>query len=226
MDIISYIEKLADILPIEVFALVGGFIEELIAPLPSPLVMFIAGTLANETNRGSLYLILLPVIGAVGKTLGEMLIYHIVDKSEDLITSRWGKYLGVSQKNIESIGKYFNKTTREGLVILALRAMPLIPSSIVSVACGLIKVRFISYIWASFVGNSIRNFLFMLVGYYGSEYLMQILLSSQASLIGYVLVALIILFYVTRYIVKRNKWEMTKSLQKLTNTMKSASRKK
>src|SRR3990167_5973603 len=102
--IISLIKTLATTIPLDVFAFIGSFLEEIIAPIPSPLVMTTAGTLAHTQNHTLLYLFWLALAASLGKTIASWLYYVLADKSEDLVLTRFGKYVGVSHNEIESIG--------------------------------------------------------------------------------------------------------------------------
>ncbi|OGM24943.1 hypothetical protein A2627_03180 [Candidatus Woesebacteria bacterium RIFCSPHIGHO2_01_FULL_39_28] len=49
-QIISHIKTLANTTPLDLFVFVGPILEEIIAPIPSPLVMTTAGTLAHSQD--------------------------------------------------------------------------------------------------------------------------------------------------------------------------------
>lgn len=166
-QIISLIKNLANTIPLEVFAFVGSFMEEIIAPIPSPLVMTTAGTLAHTQNHTLLYLFWLALAASAGKTIASWLYYVVADKTEDLILTRFGKFIGISHKEVESIGKHFNGTWRDDVVLLVVRALPIMPTSLVSVVCGFIKLNMRTYLQSTFVGYFIRSFIFLYLGYTG-----------------------------------------------------------
>ena len=41
----------ADQVPVELFSFIGSFIEEVIAPIPSPIVMIVTGTIAQAQEK-------------------------------------------------------------------------------------------------------------------------------------------------------------------------------
>jgi len=166
-QIISLIKTLAYTIPLDVFAFIGSFMEEIIAPIPSPLVMITAGTLAHTQNHTLLYLFWLALAASFGKTIASWLYYVLADKTEDLILTRFGKFIGVSHNEIESIGKHFNGTWRDDVVLLVVRALPIMPTSLVSVVCGFIKLNMRTYIQSTFIGYFIRSFIFLYIGYIG-----------------------------------------------------------
>lgn len=163
--IINLLHNLSGIMPLPVFTFFGAFIEEVLAPIPSPLVMTLAGSMTASLGKDWTYLLLLALVGAIGKTIGSYIIYVISDKGEDLIMTKFGKYLGVSHKEIEIIGKYLNKGWRDEFVLILLRAIPIMPTAPVSIVCGLIKINLKTYISATFIGTLLRNMFYLYLGF-------------------------------------------------------------
>ena len=166
-QIITLIKTLAYTIPLDVFAFIGSFMEEIIAPIPSPLVMTTAGTLAHTQNHTLLYLFWLALVASLGKTIASWLYYVLADKTEDLVLTRFGKFIGVSHNEIESIGRHFNGTWKDDVILLAVRALPIMPTSLVSVVCGFIKLNMRTYLQSTFIGYFIRSFIFLYLGYTG-----------------------------------------------------------
>ena len=173
---VEHLELYATNVPLELFVLLGSFIEEVIAPIPSPFIMTLSGSMAKTQDQTIIYLIILAILGAIGKTLGAWILYFIADKAEDVIIGKYGKFFGVTQKEIESIGKRLNKGWRDNIFIFMARAIPIIPSAPVSVICGLIKLNLKTYLFATFLGTCVRNMLYLYVGFVG--------VSSYENIIG------------------------------------------
>ncbi|MGI5825980.1 MAG: DedA family protein [Patescibacteria group bacterium] len=173
MSIFVTLEQLlvswAHVVPLEVFAFIGSVVEEIVAPIPSPLVMATAGTIAKAQDRTWLYLGLIALISAVSKTLGCLFFYFFADKAEDLVSRRLGRFLGFSHKDVENIGKHFNGTRKDDLVLILLRAFPIMPSTPISVVCGFIKLNLRTYIQSTLIGAFIRSSIFLYLGYSGLE---------------------------------------------------------
>lgn len=157
----------ANQVPLEVFIFVGSFIEELIAPIPSPIVMTLAGTLAEAQQRPLAFLFVLSLIGAVGKLIGSYLLYIFADKLEDVVLNKFGKFFGISHKEVERLGKHFNGGLRDDIIIFLARAIPVVPTAPVSLVCGFIKVKLRTYLISSFLGTLFRNFFYLYLGYAG-----------------------------------------------------------
>lgn len=173
---VQILESYATKVPLELFVLFGSFIEEVIVPIPSPFIMTLSGSIAKAQDQATYYLFLLAVFGAIGKTLGAWILYFVADKAEDVIVSKYGKFFGVTHKEIEGIGKRFNKGWQDNVFLFLARAIPIIPSAPVSVACGIIKLNMKTYLFSTFLGTCVRNMLYLYVGYVG--------LSSYEGIIG------------------------------------------
>jgi membrane protein DedA with SNARE-associated domain len=201
----QFVLGLADIVPLEIFVFAGSLIEEIIAPIPSPIVLTTAGALAATQQRGWLGLGIVVLLGAIGKTLGAWALYWLSDKLEDALVPRFGKYLGLTHAQVEALGAKFGKGWKDDVALLIARSLPIIPSAPISVACGLIKLPIRTYLWTTFAGTLVRNFLFSLVGYLGSAQALAWLEGTQSieSIVQIVILAstagLIVWAYVKRY---------------------------
>ena len=170
------LESSARYLPLEVFSFWGGFVEEVIAPIPSPLVMTAVGSAAFAQSKEFQFLMVLALLGSAGKTLGAWLFYYAADKFEDVLIGKYGRYIGVSHKEVEGIGSHFKGGWKDDLILILLRALPIVPSAPVSMVCGFIKINLRTYLVSTFLGNAIRNMLYIYLGFAG--------VSAYQSLIG------------------------------------------
>lgn len=171
----TWIKWFATQVPLEIFVLVGSFIEELIGPIPSTLVMATAGAFAQLEDRTLLFVVWLAILGAVGKTLGAWIYYILGDKLEDVTVRKFGSYLGVSHGDIESIGSRFGRSHwKDGSVLLALRMIPFFPSTIVSIACGAVKIHPHIYLPVTWFGSFVKDLLYAYTGYAGINFLQKL----------------------------------------------------
>jgi len=166
--IVDFLHSAANILPLPAFSFFGALIEEIIAPIPSPLVMALTGTLAAAKGASWPFMALMILMGALGKTIGSFIVYFIADKGEDIILGKFGRFLGVTHKEVEIIGKHLNKGWKDDLVLFLLRAVPIMPTAPVSIVCGLIKVNLRTYIVSTFFGVLARNIFYFYLGYSGA----------------------------------------------------------
>jgi membrane protein DedA with SNARE-associated domain len=157
----------AQTVPLELFAFVASFIEEVLAPIPSPVVMTVTGSIASAQEKAMWYLLILSIIAAAGKTVGAVLVYLIADKAENILVGRFGKFIGVNHAEIEALGKKLNGGWKDLWTLLFLRALPIMSSMVVSVCCGFVKIPMRVYLVSTFLGTIIRDFFYLYVGYTG-----------------------------------------------------------
>lgn len=157
----------AENVPLELFTFAGSFIEEVLAPIPSPIVMTVTGSIASAQEKMLWYLLILSCIGAAGKTLGAILVYIISDKAENVLIGRFGKFIGVTHHEIETLGKRLNGGWKDLWLLLFLRALPIMSSAVVSVCCGFVKIPMRVYITSTFFGTIVRDFFYLYVGFTG-----------------------------------------------------------
>jgi len=219
--LIDYIQSLSKAVPLPLFIIIGSFIEEVIAPIPSPIIMTLSGSIASSQKQALSIILYLALIGALAKTVGAWLVYFIADKLEDVIIDKFGKILGVSHDDTEGFGQYLNKGRRDWIVLFLLRALPVIPTAPVSVVSGLIKVNFKTYILASFFGIIVRNFFYLYLGFTSMEKINIIndsLISAESLGQTFIVLALfgIIVFWVYR---KRRDSQFIHKLMKKFNSL-------
>lgn len=168
------------VLPLEVFVFIGSVIEEIVAPIPSPAVMLIAGSVSEMQGRGLWALALLAVIGAIGKTAGASVVYMVADKAEDLLMSSCGKFFKLSKDDVEKLGSKLGNGMRDYVVMTFLRAMPVMPSIVISAGSGLLKLPLRLFLISTFLGTIIRDGFYLYAGYAGATFLMSLVEQSSA----------------------------------------------
>ena len=167
-QLITYLEQLAQDVPLTIFTFIGSVIDEVIAIVPSPFVPITAGTLAFEQNQTLGFLFIIALTGTLGKTLATLLTYWVADKLEDFLThSKIGKILGVDKDEIEKYGRYLDGTGKDEIIMIVLRALPFVPTLPVSVIAGLIKLDIWTYIFTTFIGTYIRFMFYLILAYEG-----------------------------------------------------------
>lgn len=160
-----------NILSLEVFVFVASIIEEVIAPIPSPTVMVVAGSVAQLQERALFFLIPLAIIGALGKVIGAIFVYFISDKAEDFVLRRFGNFFNVSHDDVEAFGKRLGNGKRDYVLLTVLRALPFIPSVLLSVGSGVLKIPLPLFIFSTFFGTIIRDGFYLYAGFVGTEML-------------------------------------------------------
>lgn len=165
--VIAWLEQMAQAVPLPLFVMVGGIIEEIIAPIPSPLVSTLAGSITSAQELGIPYLLMICALSTAAKTAGAWIFYFLGDKLEDLAVPRFGKYIGVKHEELEHFSDRFSGTWKDDFTLLLLRSIPVMPSTPVSLICGILKIRLRTFLVSTFFGFYLRNLFFMILGYSG-----------------------------------------------------------
>ena len=167
-EIETGIRELAAIVPLELFAFFGALAEEIVAPIPSMLVMTTAGFFAQLEGRTTFFLVWLVILGNIGKLIGSFIYYTLGDKLEDVVVGRFGRYLGLAHADVERIGQKFNGSPwRDGALLFMLRVIPFVPTILVSIAAGVVRIRTRVFLVASYAGNFCKDLFYAFAGYYG-----------------------------------------------------------
>jgi membrane protein DedA with SNARE-associated domain len=181
----QFIVFISDKVPLELFVFVGALLEEIIAPIPSMLVMTTAGLLSHAEGHTVFFLFWLVFIGNLGKILGSLGWYVVGDKIEDVVVGRFGRFFGLTHEDIERVGKKFTgKVWQDGALIFLLRAIPFFPSLAVSLACGVIKIELKTFVLASYLGNVVKDTLYIMMGYFCAQAFRTLLLEMERVRFG------------------------------------------
>ncbi len=168
-SITSALVDLSGRMSVEWFTFVGSFIEEVVAPIPSPIVMTAAGSLANAQGHPMAYLLVLSLIGAAGKTLGALLVYGVSFYAGVFFVDRFGTFFGVTHADIEKLRAKLDGGVKDLLLVTFFRALPIMSSAVVSIGCGVLRIGFWTYLVATIVGTIVRDFFYLYVGYSGVD---------------------------------------------------------
>jgi membrane protein DedA with SNARE-associated domain len=171
--------SLVHTLPLEVFVFVASFLEEVIAPIPSPAVLLTAGSIAAIQERTLLGLIPIILIATLGKTIGALLIYYFSDKIGQVIFTKYGHFFNTSHESITKLGSKITDSPRDYLLLTLFRALPIFPSSVLSIGCGLLKLPLPLFIITTFFGTVIRDGFFLYVGFKGTVILNNLALGTS-----------------------------------------------
>jgi len=213
-ELLVYLETMANYVPLEVFTFFGTILEEILAPIPSPFVMTITGSIARAQGHLLGYLVVVSLIGALGRVVGTSFLYLVADTAEDIVIGRFGGFLGVSHREITQIGSRFNGTARDYLTLILLRSIPVMPSSPISVVCGLVKLNFKVFAIGTAIGSVFRNLFFLYIGFTGlaaTESFMEGLDSVETVVQILFVVALVGGFYY--FYRKRERGELLKDVE-------------
>jgi membrane protein DedA with SNARE-associated domain len=148
--------------------ILGVAIETIIVPIPSPIILMTAGyfLIPHGTILSIIWAALwISVVAGIAQTIGSYMLYFIGYYGGKPIIERFEKLHGVSWKEIKNFQKKFSKKRKEEITLFFLRALPIMPLSIISGVVGIMKMDFKKYSIATLLGVIPRNFMLALAGF-------------------------------------------------------------
>ncbi len=208
--------------PIVIYVFIGSFVEELVAPIPSPIVLTTAGSLVDLQHKGFLYLFLVALFAVTGKMLATLIYYFAAFKGEELLNKRFFKLLGLGALNVDKYGKLIENTKQGELFFVLLRVIPIFPAAPVSFLAGLIGMTFKKFAILTAIGLYIRSMILLVAGFYFYEQLDGVLelLIHWESNITYIIALVIVIIGLLYTYKNKDKFE-TLLLSKLKKKTKN-----
>jgi membrane protein DedA with SNARE-associated domain len=143
--------------------------ENLFPPIPSELIMPLAGFTVSKGDMNFQYAVL---AGVVGTILGTLLWYYggllIGEKRIRELADRYGKWIGVTGQDIDKVNRWFYKHGTKA--VLFGRLVPGI-RTLISLPAGLSGMRLMPFLVYSTIGTTIWTTALTYVGYVlGDQY--------------------------------------------------------
>jgi len=154
---------------------IGVMIEQIIVPIPSPMIIMGAGAILISPELSILnaflqilWLIVLP--GTIASTLGSYIGYTISYYGGKALVIRFQRFLDVDWNQIERLEKRFQGKKEAWSLFLA-RAIPVFPISLVSIFAGLFRIPIRPFTLYTFLGSIFRCLFLGFVGWWaGATY--------------------------------------------------------
>lgn len=148
----------------------GSIIEEIVAPIPSPAVMMGAGfVLLKEYDSVSISLAAemgtIALIGALGALIGSFLMYLIGFYGGRPVIEKTQRFTGIKWKNIEKFQTKLESRKSDEITLIALRALPIMPSVLIALGSGVLRIKPIKYSICFYIGGVLRNIVFLILGW-------------------------------------------------------------
>jgi membrane protein DedA with SNARE-associated domain len=158
----------------------GGLIEQVIVPIPSPIIPMAAGFLLVNQGVFSFSIVkeiflkaALPF--AIGSTIGSSMVYLIAWFGGKWMINKFSKWFSFTWEDVEKFQKkYFTGKSTDELLIFVFRAIPIMPSVLISAVCGAVRIRPWSYYFWTFIGLFIRGIILGFVGWKSGDAIFKI----------------------------------------------------
>ncbi len=154
--------------PLAVFAAV--VVESVFAFLPTPPVILAAGALVVPAALppGAALVALgwrVAAPGALGTAVGGLALYGLFWAGGRPLVERCGRWFGVTWPKVERLGARLAK--RRAALLFVSRALPFVPTALVSSACGVLRISPWSFVLWSVLGAFPRWLLLGWLGWAG-----------------------------------------------------------
>ncbi|HHP7230878.1 MAG TPA: DedA family protein [Xenococcaceae cyanobacterium] len=176
------------------------FLENLFPPIPSELIMPLAGFVVTQGKLNFTYVV---IAGVVGSVLGALPWYYLGKawglKRIKRLADRYGKWLTISSQDIQQAKLWFEKRGKAAACFS--RIVPGVRTYI-SVPAGISKMSLLPFLFYSTLGTAVWVSLLTYAGYIlGANYdrVKQFLAPISAIVIVFLVIAFII------WIIKRQK---------------------
>jgi membrane protein DedA with SNARE-associated domain len=183
----------------------GVIIESVIIPIPSPLIMMGAGFILISPELSfveALFpLFTIALVGALASTLGAYIAYGIGFFGGRPAIQKYKWIFGVSWEEVELINSRYEK--RHSEVIFSLRAIPIIPLSVISFIFGICRIKWTKFTFWTFLGTLPRCFILASFGWFvGKTY------DTLAQTIDFIetLTLVLIVVLIVAYIIYKKKF--------------------
>jgi len=190
----------------------AGIIEQIIVPIPSPIVPMGGGfflvrkqTLSLAVFKDVVLKVALPF--SLGSTLGATMAFLIAFKGAFWLINRLENFFGFNWNDIQNLKKkFFKGKPTDELIIFTLMAIPVVPSVLVSATCGAIQIPLAEFYLYTFLGLATRGIILGFLGWlFGETYLSAAQGFNKAENIVLFLTGLILIILLAVGYKKRDK---------------------
>jgi membrane protein DedA with SNARE-associated domain len=144
----------------------AAFLEVIFPPIPSEVIFPLVGFTAQNRGLGLENTIGMASVGALGSTVGAVLIYFVSAKVGRTAIMRFGKRVRVSEQEIEKAERWFEKYG--SVAVFTARMVPGI-REIISIPAGISRMNLPKFVGYTFAGSLLWCVILTLIGYYLGE---------------------------------------------------------
>jgi membrane protein DedA with SNARE-associated domain len=150
--------------------------ENIFPPIPSELVMPLAGFMARE---GTFNIWLVILTGMLGSVIGALVLYYLGAWANETVirrfVRRWGRYALISESDLDVSLGYFNRYGE--VVIFFGRLIPLV-RSLISIPAGMNRMPLPKFLFFTMLGTTLWSAFLSFMGW--------ILQANWELVVGYI----------------------------------------
>jgi membrane protein DedA with SNARE-associated domain len=176
-------------------------VENVFPPIPSEVIMPLAGFMAMQ---GRLALFGVILAGTLGSVLGAVPLYYLGRKIGDerlkALADSHGRWLTVSREDLDKAGQWFDR--HGGMAVLLCRLVPGI-RSLISIPAGIKGMPLVPFLLFTTIGAGLWTALLACAGYWLGRNFRQV--EAYLDPLSYVVLAVIVVFYVWRVVTHKGQ---------------------
>ena len=158
--------------PLSMF--IGGIVEQIIVPIPSPIITMSGGAFLVSHNVSflqALWQIIsnVSIPYSIGAIIGTSMVFLIAYFGGRPLIDKFGKYVGISWPLIEKIRADFQKTIKDELFIFIAVIIPVVPVSLMSGFCGAFRFKPQKFYPIMFLALIVRSIILGFIGFQMGE---------------------------------------------------------
>lgn len=183
----------------------AALLENLFPPIPSELVFPLIGFSAQTNDLGMAGAIGMAIVGAVGSTVGAIIIYFIALKIGLPTITRIGKrYHLLSESDLKKTETWF---VRHGELAVFLGRMAPGIRELISIPAGIAEMNIVRFTFFTFIGSCIWSIFLTLVGFFIGDAWIRFYgnYSQVFDIVGITLILVIIAIVAIKYYKGRQK---------------------
>jgi membrane protein DedA with SNARE-associated domain len=170
------------------------FVENIFPPIPSELIMPLAGFAVSRGNQTFFGVV---IAGTVGSMLGALPLYYagyfIGERRLHGFVDNHGRWLTVSREDLEKAERWFDTHGRKA--VLLCRLVPGI-RSLISIPAGLRQMPLPQFLCYTALGAGFWTFILTYAGYVLGEQFQQV--EKYLNPISYIVLVAVVLLYLKR----------------------------
>jgi membrane protein DedA with SNARE-associated domain len=144
----------------------AAFLEVIFPPIPSEVIFPLVGFIAQNRGLGLENTIGMATVGALGSTVGAVLIFFVSARVGRTAIMRYGKRVRISEQEIEKAERWFERYG--SIAVFTARMIPGI-REIISIPAGISRMNIAKFVGYTFAGSLLWCIILTLVGYYLGE---------------------------------------------------------
>lgn len=170
------------------------FLENIFPPIPSEIIMPLAG---YQAASGQMSIVVVVVAGSIGSLVGTIPWYYlgkfVGERRLKRLAAKHGRWLTLSPNDVETADEWFRK--HGAAAVFFGRLVPTV-RTLISVPAGIAKMPLVKFLLYSAAGTAIWTTLLAMAGYFLGQNYQSV--STYVGPVSNTVLVLIVLFYIYR----------------------------